>query len=404
MGSRIAAVIGGGPAGLIAAETLARAGVSVTVYDRMPSVGRKLLIAGRSGLNLTHSEPFDRFLARYGEAAERLRPALEAFPPERLREWAEGLGQETFVGSSGRVFPRAWKASPLLRAWLGRLDELGVTIRPRHRWTGLSPSGELLFDGPEGPVSVRADATILALGGGSWPRLGTDGSWVAILRRAGIGIRDLVPANTGLRIAWSAHLLERHEGAPLKRIALTHAGRTARGEANITRTGLEGGAVYAVAASVRDEIAGRGEAILTVDLRPDLSADDLARSMARGRGKQSLSSFLRKAAGLSSVAIGILREGLGPALPADPQGLSAAIKSVPLRVTGTDSLDRAISSAGGIRLDEIDDRFMLKRLPGIFVAGEMLDWEAPTGGYLLQACFATGVAAAEGVLTHLGTP
>ena len=404
MGSRIAAVIGGGPAGLIAAETLARAGVSVTVYDRMPSVGRKLLIAGRSGLNLTHSEPFDRFLTRYGEAAERLRPALEAFPPERLREWAEGLGQETFVGSSGRVFPRAWKASPLLRAWLGRLDELGVTIRPRHRWIGLSPRGELLFDGPEGQVSVRPDATILALGGGSWPRLGTDGSWVSILREAGIGVRDLVPANTGLRIAWSAHLLERHEGAPLKRIALTHAGRAARGEANITRTGLEGGAVYAVAASVRDEIAGRGEAILTVDLRPDLSADDLARSMSRGRGKQSLSSFLRKAAGLSPAAIGILREGFGPALPTDPQALAALLKSVPLRVTGTDSLDRAISSAGGVRLDEIDDCFMLKRLPGIFAAGEMLDWEAPTGGYLLQACFATGVAAAEGVLTHLATP
>jgi uncharacterized flavoprotein (TIGR03862 family) len=370
----------------------------------MPSVGRKLLIAGRSGLNLTHTEPLQHFQTRYGAAADRLRPALRAFPPERLRAWADALGADTFVGSSGRVFPRAWKASPLLRAWLRRLNDLGVTFRLRHRWTGFGPDGALRLVGPEGEISVRADAAILALGGGSWARLGSDGGWVPILRAAGVDVRDLVPANTGLRIQWSATLIERCEGAPLKRIALTHSGRTVRGEANITRTGLEGGAVYAVAASVRDEVASRGEAVLQVDLRPDLSAEALAGALGRERGKQSLSSFLRKAAALSPAAIALLREGRGNALPAGPGDLAGAIKAVPLRVLGTDSLDRAISSAGGIALPEIDEHLMLKHLPGIFVAGEMLDWEAPTGGYLLQACFATGVAAAKGVLRRLGAP
>ncbi|NNM71150.1 TIGR03862 family flavoprotein [Enterovirga aerilata] len=396
--SRKVAVIGAGPAGLIAAETLARAGMGVTVFDRMPSVGRKLLIAGRGGLNLTHGEPFERFVARYAEAAGRLRPALEAFPPERLRAWADGLGAETFIGSSGRVFPRAWKASPLLRAWLRRLDDLGVEFRLRHRWTGFGPAGELRFETPAGPASIRPDAAILALGGGSWPRLGSDGGWVSILQQAGVRIRDLVPANAGLRVAWSDRFLARFEGAPLKRIALAHGGRDIRGEANVTKAGLEGGAVYAVAGSVRDAVAQDGEATLRVDLRPDLPADALAKALSRERGKQSMASFLRKAAGLPPAAIGLMREGYGPALAADPPGLAAAIKAVPLRVVGTDSLDRAISSAGGILLDEIDEHFMLKRLPGIFAAGEMLDWEAPTGGYLLQACFATGVAAAEGVL------
>ncbi len=372
----------------------------MTVFDRMPSVGRKFLLAGRSGLNLTHSEPFERFLARYGTEADRLRPALEAFPPERLRAWAEELGQDTFVGSSGRVFPRAWKASPLLRAWLNRLGELGVGFRLRHRWIGLGPDGEMTFDSPDGGVSVRPDATILALGGGSWPRLGSDGDWIAPLRLAGVRVRDLVPANTGLLVAWSEMVRSRFEGEPLKRIALSHAGRTVRGEANVTRRGLEGGAIYAIAASLRDALASGRDAMLHIDLRPDLSVEDLARALSRERGKQSLSTFLRKAAGLSPLAIALLREGFSTTLPSDAGKLAAAIKAVPLPVTGTDSLDRAISSAGGILLDEVDEHFMLKRLPGLFIAGEMLDWEAPTGGYLLQACFATGVAAAEGVLAR----
>ena len=399
--SRRVAVIGGGPAGLIAGETLARAGLEVTVFDRMPSVGRKFLIAGRSGLNLTHSEKLDRFGVRYGAASGRLAAALEAFPPERLRAWADELGAETFVGSSGRVFPRAWKASPLLRAWLKRLDELGVTFRVRHRWTGFGPEGELRFDTPGGEASVFAPAVILALGGGSWSRLGSDGSWIRILRASGIRIRDLAPANTGLRIGWSNVFRERFEGAPLKRIALAHAGRSVRGEANVTRMGLEGGAVYAVSGSIRDELGGREAATLQVDLRPDLSVQRLTEALSRERGKQSLASFLRKAAALPPPAIGLLREGFGPDLPKEAGALAAAIKGVPLTITGTDGLDRAISSAGGILLDETDADYMLKGLPGVFVAGEMLDWEAPTGGYLLQACFATGVAAAEGVLAKL---
>jgi uncharacterized flavoprotein (TIGR03862 family) len=377
--------------------------VTVTVYDRMPSVGRKFLIAGRGGLNLTHTEPFERFLARYGAAAGPLRPALESFPPERLREWADELGEATFVGSSGRVFPRAWKASPLLRAWLRRLDALGVAFCVRHRWTGWGEEGELFFAAPEGEVLIQSDATILALGGGSWARLGSDGSWVSILKGAGVQVRDLLPANTGVRVPWSAFLLDRFEGAPLKRIALAHAGRTVRGEANITRAGLEGGAVYAVAASLRDEVHRRGDATLVVDLRPDLSLPDLTRALSRERGKLSMAGFLRKAAGVPPVAIALLHEGYGRELPGPAAAdLAAALKSVPLRVIGTDTLDRAISSAGGVDLNEIDRRFMLKRLPGTFVAGEMLDWEAPTGGYLLQACFATGVAAAEGALDWPG--
>ncbi len=258
----------------------------------------------------------------------------------------------------------------------------------------------MTFDSPDGGVSVRSDATILALGGGSWPRLGSDGGWIAPLRSAGVRIRDLVPANTGLLVAWSEMFRSRFEGEPLKRIALSHAGRTVRGEANVTRRGLEGGAIYTVAASLRDALASGRDAMLHIDLRPDLSVEDLARALSRERGKQSLSTFLRKAAGLSPVAIALLREGLSTTLPSDAGELAVAIKAVPLPVTGTDSLDRAISSAGGILLDEVDEHFMLKRLPGLFISGEMLDWEAPTGGYLLQACFATGVAAAEGVLAR----
>jgi uncharacterized flavoprotein (TIGR03862 family) len=390
------AVIGGGPAGLMAAEMLAAARHPVTVYDRMPSVGRKLLMAGRGGLNLTHSEDFERFLARYGEAAPRLRPLLEAFRPEDLRAWAEALGQKTFVGSSGRVFPEAFKASPLLRAWLQRLDGLGVRFALRHRWEGWDSSGRLRFAAPDGPVTTKPAATILALGGASWPRLGADGTWVEMLSARGTAVSPLKPANMGFTRPWSEVFRSRHEGEPLKRIALTFSGITVRGEAIVTADGIEGGAVYALSAPLRDAIAAQGSARLLVDLRPDLTMEALANRLAAPRGSQSASTFLRKAAGLSPVAAGLLRES-GP-LPSDPGVLAALIKAVPLTLAGAKPLDRAISTAGGVSLDAVDETLMLRHLPGVFVAGEMLDWEAPTGGYLLQAVFATGVAAAKGVM------
>ncbi|TDR87084.1 NAD(P)/FAD-dependent oxidoreductase [Enterovirga rhinocerotis] len=393
---RSVAIIGGGPAGLMAAEVAASRGAAVALYDAMPSLGRKFLMAGRGGLNLTHSEPVPAFLARYGPAAPRLGPAIEAFSPEAVRRWADDLGAETFVGSSGRVFPRAWKASPLLRAWLRRLDGLGVSIALRHRWTGWSSEGELLFETPGGALAApKPDATILALGGASWPRLGSDGGWVPILEQAGIAVAPLRPSNVGLRIGWSAPFLERFEGAPLKRIAAALGGSVRRGEAVVTAQGLEGGIVYALSTPIREALERHGEAILALDLRPDLSTEALASALSRPRGKQSMSTFLRKAAGLPPVAIALLREAAGRDIPADPAALAGLVKAAPLRVTGTAGIERAISSAGGVPLDALDGSFMLRDRPGTFVAGEMLDWDAPTGGYLLQACFATGAAAAR---------
>jgi len=398
------AVIGGGPAGLIAAEALGHAGVIVTVYDRMPSVGRKLLMAGRGGLNLTHSEDFERFVARYAEAAPVLRPFLEAFRPEHLRAWCEGLGQETFVGSSGRVFPKAFKASPLLRAWLSRLESLGVRFALRHRWQGWDEKGSLAFTDSEGlPVTARPDATILALGGASWPRLGSDGRWTPLLEGKGIASSRLRPANMGFVVPWSEVIRSRFEGEPLKRIALSFDDTTVRGEAIVTTDGIEGGAVYALSARLRDAIERDGSATLHVDLRPDFTLEALTSRLKALRKGQSASTFLRKAAGLSPLGIAILRES-APALPAPPEALALLIKAVPLTLTGTKSLERAISTAGGVPFQEVDENLMLRRLPGVFVAGEMLDWEAPTGGYLLQATFATGFAAARGVLMHLGIP
>lgn len=395
------AVIGGGPAGLMAAEVMGAAGRPVTVYDRMPSVGRKFLLAGRGGLNLTHSEAIDPFLDRYGAARDRLAPIVAAFPPARLRAWCEGLGEATVVGSSGRVFPQGWKASPLLRAWLARLRAHGVRFALRHRFEGWDEAGRLRFATPDGTLAVEPAATVLALGGASWPRLGSDGAWTGPLAAAGLGIAPLRPANMGVRIAWSAVFRTRFEGEPLKRIALLAAGRTVRGEAVVTAAGLEGGAVYALSGLLREAVAAEGGAVLAVDLRPDLDAATLARKLAAARESQSVANRLRKAAGLSPVAIGLLREAHGLAPPADPAALAAAIKAAPLLVTGVQDLDRAISSAGGIRLDELDARLMLRRRPGVFAAGEMLDWEAPTGGYLLQACLATGQAAGRGVLARL---
>ncbi|GAA0566901.1 NAD(P)/FAD-dependent oxidoreductase [Craurococcus roseus] len=395
--SAAVAVVGAGPAGLMAAETMARAGLAVTVFDRMPSPARKLLIAGRGGLNLTHSEPLPAFLSRYGGAAERLRPVVESFPPEALVAWCEALGQPTFVGSSGRVFPRAMKASPLLRAWLNRLAALGVALRPRHRWTGLDADGALRFDTPDGPASFRSAATVLALGGASWPRLGSDGAWPALLPDAAVA--PFRPSNCGFRCAWSDTFRRRFEGAPLKRIALEFRGRRQRGEAVVTATGIEGGAVYALSAPLRNAIEAEGAATARLDLRPDLAPDALARRLDGPRGSLSLSNHLRRAAGLPPVAVGLVQEALHNGRHDQP--LSRLVKALPLRLTAPEPIAGAISSAGGLRWGEVDERFMLRSRPGVFAAGEMLDWEAPTGGYLLQACFATGAAAGQGAVEWL---
>jgi len=387
------AVIGSGPAGLMAAEVVAGSGVPVVLFERMPSLGRKLLMAGRGGLNITHSEPVERFYARYGEAALWMRPLLHAFPPDSLVAWCESLGQQTFVGSSGRVFPRVMKASPLLRAWIGRLDALGVHFVTRAHWTGWNADGALSFaDGS----FYAADAVVLALGGASWPRLGADGSWTRLL--PDIGITPLRPANCGFVVAWSEMFRRRHAGTPLKSIALSLADRSVRGEAMITAEGIEGGAVYALAAAARDAIAREGSALLHVDLRPDLPPAALAARLDQAQGRSSLSTFLRKRAGLSPVAVSLVQEALhaGETMP-----LAALIKALPLRLLAPFGLARAISTAGGIARAELDERLMLRRRPGVFAAGEMLDWEAPTGGYLLQGCMATGAAAGRGVLRWL---
>ena len=384
-----AIVVGAGPAGLAAAEALAERGCRVAVYDAAPSPARKFQLAGRGGLNLTHSEPLEAFLGRYGPAAERLHTAIAAFTPGALRAWAGDLGEATFVGSSGRVFPKSFKATPLLRAWLRRLDGLGVTLRPRRRLVGLERGGRLRFAGPDGKEEANAETVVLALGGASWPRLGADGGWVDGLRAAGVEVAPLKPANCGFRVAWSAHLTDRFAGAPLKAIALTHAGRTVRGEAMIDRDGVEGGAVYALSAALRDAIERDGGATLVIDLKPDLGVAALAARLRRRQG-ESTSTLLRRA-GLTPAAIALAREA-GP-LPDAADALAARIKQVEIRLTAPAPIERAISSAGGVKWAEIDETFMLRRLPGVFVAGEMIDWEAPTGGYLLQACFATGRAA-----------
>ncbi len=399
------AVIGAGPAGLMAAEVLAQGGASITVYDAMPSAGRKFLMAGRGGLNLTHSEALPAFLTRYRKAVPQLAAAIEKFPPDRLRRWSEALGQPTFVGSSGRVFPKAMKASPLLRAWLRRLDSQGVRFAFRHRWTGWDEEGRLSFDTPDGPGAFESRASVLALGGASWPRLGSDGAWTKILAARGVTISPLKPANCGFAAAWSDVFRDRFEGQPLKGVALSFGAHTARGEATITRTGIEGGAVYALSAELREAILSSGQATLHIALRPDLETGDLIARLSAPRGKQSLSNWLRKVAQLSPVGIGLLQEAAiasGVSLPSlSPQKLAELIDAVPIKLSGTAPIARAISTAGGISFDELDADFMLRRLPGTFAAGEMLDWEAPTGGYLLQASFATGAAAGLGAVKWL---
>jgi uncharacterized flavoprotein (TIGR03862 family) len=373
----------------MAAEAAAEAGAAVTVVDHMPSAARKLLMAGRGGLNLTHSEPLERFLDRYGAARDALAPFIRAFPPTALRAWCEALGQPTFVGSSGRVFPHAMKASPLLRAWLARLASQGVGLRTRHRWVGFTAEGAVRFESPGGEAIERPDATVLALGGASWPRLGSDGGWASLL--PDVAIAPLRPANMGFAVAWSDHLRTRFAGTPLKRIALAFGGTTLRGEAMITALGIEGGAVYALSAPLREAIAADGSATLLVDLRPDIDHTALARRINARPAAVTLSNHLRRAAGLPPAAIALVQEALHGGAARDD--LAALVKALPLRLSAPFPIARAISTAGGIAWPELDDRLMLRRHPGIFACGEMLDWEAPTGGYLLQACFATGRAA-----------
>ncbi|WP_439595917.1 TIGR03862 family flavoprotein [Falsiroseomonas sp.] len=388
-------VIGAGPAGLMAAEVLATAGLAVTVHDQMPSVGRKFLMAGRGGLNLTHAEPLDRLLTRYRPAAAPLIESVRSFPPAALIAWCEGLGVPTFAGSSARIFPKSLKSSPLLRAWLQRLASLGVVLHSRSRWTGWGPSGEPVFEGtPEAGVPA---ATVLALGGASWPRLGSDGHWPALL--PGIRTVPWAPANMGFDVAWSDHFRDRHQGTPLKRIGLRFGEITLRGEAMVTRAGLEGGALYALSAPLREAIAAQGSATLQLDLRPDLSEAVVAERLASRPRAESLANGLRKALALSPVAIGLVQEALRSGAAGVPP--ARLVKAMPLQLSGTAGIERAISSAGGLDWSEVDDRLMLIARPGVFACGEMLDWEAPTGGYLLQGCFSTGVAAARGVLAWL---
>ena len=372
----------------MAAEAAAQSGAAVMVADHMPSPARKLLIAGRGGLNLTHSEALPLFLKRYGIAEPHLAPHIRAFPPEALIAWAEGLGQPCFIGSSGRVFPRSMKASPLLRAWMARLGALGVQLLTRHRWLGFAPDGTARFATPGGETQIKASATILALGGASWPRLGSDGAWPALL--PGIATRPFAPSNMGFTIVWSDHLRARFAGTPLKRIALSFGGIKQRGEAVITDSGIEGGVVYALSAAIREALERHHKVMLHLDLRPDLTQDALAASLAGRRGSLSLSNHLRRNAGLAPIGIALIQEALKASTEAPD--LAGLIKALPLRVAGAFPIARAISSAGGLSWAELDENLMLRHLPGVFACGEMLDWEAPTGGYLLQACFSTGRA------------
>ena len=403
------AVVGGGPAGLMAAEVVSAAGVAVDLFDAMPSVGRKFLLAGKGGLNLTHGEAFEPFVARYAEAASWLRPLLERFGAAAVRDFAAGLGIDTFVGSSGRVFPTDMKAAPLLRAWLHRLRGRGVRLHMRHRWTGWTGDGALAFDTPQGAVTWRPAATVLALGGASWARLGSDGAWVPGLVARGVAVAPLRPSNCGFDVGWSAHLAGRHAGAPMKSVAITWTGPegrpvTQRGEFVVTATGVEGSLVYAASAALSEAIARDGAATFTVDLLPARGRDWVVCELAHPRGTRSLATHLKTRLKLDGVKAALLWEGADRTRMDDPAWLAARIKALPITVVRPRPIDEAISSAGGVRLDALDDGLMLKALPGVFCAGEMLDWEAPTGGYLLTACLATGHAAGEGVLAWLRRP
>ena len=394
------AIIGGGPAGLMAADVLSLAGHDVTVYEAMPTVARKFLMAGKSGLNLTHAENYDRFLTRFGRAESRLRAALDDFSPDALRSWATSLGQETFIGTSGRVFPTVMKGSPLLRAWLGRLGEQGVMIQTRHRWTGFTENG-LRFETPQGEIIVESDATLLALGGASWPRLGSDAAWVPWLKGKGVAASDFRPANCGFDVAWSDHFRDRFAGEPLKSVATSSPSGRFEGEFVVTKHGIEGSLVYAHSAALRDLLEEAGAAELTIDLAPGRTLERLACDLERHPKKDSLSNRLRKSTGLSPVKIALLRELTPDLAKLAALELATKIKALPLKVTAPRPIAEAISSAGGVDWNGLDARYMVKVIPGLFAAGEMLDWEAPTGGYLLTACMASGRAAAKGMQAWL---
>lgn len=400
------AVIGGGPAGLMAAEALAAAGVAVDVFDAMPSVGRKFLLAGVGGMNITHSEAYPAFVSRYAERSGEIDALLEDFHAEALREWIHGLGIETFVGTSGRVFPRNMKAAPLLRAWLKRLRESGVVIHTRHRWLGWNSDGSLRIGYPQGELSVQADAVVLALGGGSWARLGSDGAWLPLLGERGVDISPLQPSNCGFEVAgWSELLKDKFAGAPLKNIALgMHGSAPRKGEFILTAQGVEGSLVYAWSAQVREAINREGSATLLLDLLPDRSVDKIIQALSKPRGSRSMAKHLHGQLGLDGVKAALLRELTDQATFADPTTLARAIKALPITLVRPRPLDEAISSAGGVRFEGLDEGLMIKHQPGVFCAGEMLDWEAPTGGYLLTACFASGkragVAAAQWLASY----
>ncbi len=414
-------IIGGGPAGLMAAEVLSSKGLQVDLYDAMPSVGRKFLLAGKGGLNLTYSESADQFVTRYGASQVQIEPMLtaarEGFGAEQIREWATGLGIETFVGTSGRVFPKDMKAAPLLRAWLHRLrhpDEGGVPVRfhMRHKFVGFgtdwNEGGELVFDAPQGTISVACSSVILALGGASWKRLGSDGAWAEMLKARGVDVAPLVPSNCGFDALapWSEHFKSRFAGQPLKTVAIKISNTTSnfgwrKGEFIITETGVEGSLIYALSSQLRDEMAANGSAIFHLDLLPDFSLERVQREIEHPRGSKSLSSHLKSRLGLEGVKMGLLHE----LLPKDQMNsalqLATACKALPIRLGRTRPIDEAISTAGGVRFESVTEGLMLKQVSNVFCAGEMLDWEAPTGGYLLTACLASGKRAAEGVLAHL---
>lgn len=398
------AIIGGGPAGLMAAEVLSQAGIRVDVYDGMPSVGRKFLLAGVGGMNITHAEAYPAFLSRYAERAPQIAPLLRGFDADALCQWIHELGIETFIGSSGRVFPTDMKAAPLLRAWLKRLRDSGVVIHTRHRWLGWDASGALRIASPEGEISVNPDATLLALGGGSWSRLGSDGAWMLPLEQRGVDLAPLQPSNCGFEVqAWSELMVSKFAGAPLKNIAIGLNDDIPRlGECVITATGIEGSLIYALSAPIRGEINRYGAAVIHIDMLPGRPVDKLQAALSKPRGSRSMAKHLHSQVGIDGVKAALLRELTDAETFADPLLLARAIKALPLTLVKTRPLDEAISSAGGVRFETMDERLMLKALPGVFCAGEMLDWEAPTGGYLLTGCFASGRAAGLGMLSWLG--
>lgn len=400
------AVIGGGPAGLMAAEVLIAQGVQVDLYDAMPSVGRKFLLAGKGGMNLTHTEANPAFVARYGARAAHIAPMLQDFNPEALRAWVHELGIPTFVGSSGRVFPTDMKAAPLLRAWLKRLRDAGVRFHMRHRWLGWDEAGQLRFSTPEQALRIQPDAVVLALGGGSWARLGSDGKWLATLEQQGISSAPLQAANCGFEVAWSAHFRERYAGQPLKPVIATYLDQQGQlqqrqGEFVISESGVEGSLIYALSSALREQINANGSATLTLDLAPGKSAARVLEEVAHPRGSRSMASHLQSKVGIAGVKAGLLHEYLSKEDYTQPEKLAAAIKALPLRLLAARPIDEAISSAGGVLLEALDEQLMARSRPGVFCAGEMLDWEAPTGGYLLTACFASGRTAGQGVLSWL---